>query len=79
MRLIATAAREFPRVLPLMRSPGVPLWAKVTLVLAAIFVVSPLNVLGDIPLLGWLDDAALLAFIIHQFVNLAERSGTQSL
>jgi uncharacterized membrane protein YkvA (DUF1232 family) len=41
---------------------------------AALFVVSPLNVLGDIPLVGFLDDGALLLFILHLFVNFAERS-----
>ncbi|HTD33467.1 MAG TPA: hypothetical protein VK665_07400 [Candidatus Elarobacter sp.] len=34
---------------------------------------SPLNILGDIPLLGIVDDAALLALLVGWFVRSAER------
>ncbi len=76
IRLLGVAQRELPRVVPLMRSSAVPLWVKLAAVLAAIFVISPLNFLGDIPLLGFLDDAALLAFVMHFFVKFAERRST---
>jgi uncharacterized membrane protein YkvA (DUF1232 family) len=38
---------------------------------AAMFILSPLNILGDIPLLGILDDAALLALLLAWFVRAA--------
>lgn len=69
---LSAARRELPRVLPLYRDARVPLWGKVAAVAAAIFIVSPLNILGDIPLLGFLDDAALIAFVVHYFVRFAE-------
>lgn len=71
-RTLSAARRELPRVLPLYRDSRVPTWAKVAAVLAAIFIISPLNILGDIPLLGFFDDAALLAFVVHYFVKFAE-------
>ena len=75
-RLISVAQRELPRVAPLMRNPGVPLWLKLAAILAVVFVISPLNILGDVPLLGFLDDAALVAFVLHAFVRRAERAGS---
>ncbi len=59
-------------MLPLFRDARVPVWAKIAALAAAIFIVSPLNILGDIPLLGFFDDAALLAFVMHYFVRFAE-------
>ena len=74
--MLAVAQRELPRVAPLMRDRGVPLWMKLAALLAIVFVISPLNILGDVPLLGFLDDAALIALVLHQFVRLAERAGS---
>lgn len=77
MRTFVAVKDELPRVLPLFRDPAVPTWAKLLAVLAALFVVSPLNFLSDIPVLGFFDDAALLALIIHRFVNYAESHKAQ--
>jgi len=38
-----------------------------------LLVLSPLNILGDIPLLGIVDDAALLALPVGWFVRSAEQ------
>jgi uncharacterized membrane protein YkvA (DUF1232 family) len=57
-----------------MRDARVPLWSKLAAAGLALLVVSPLNILGDIPLLGLVDDGALLLFVLHQFVKFAERS-----
>ncbi|MBD5634350.1 MAG: DUF1232 domain-containing protein [Candidatus Eremiobacteraeota bacterium] len=73
-RMISAAASEVPRLLPLMRDARVPLWSKVVAVLAVVLVVSPLNLLGDIPLIGLIDDGTLLLFVVHLFVKYAERS-----
>ena len=72
MRLFLVAKKELPRALPLFRDPAVPTWAKVLALLAAVLVVSPLNFLSDIPLLGFFDDAVLLAFVLHAFVRFAD-------
>jgi len=73
LRILSAARRELPRVLPLVGDPRVPTWAKVAAGLAALLIVSPLNVLGDIPLIGLVDDVALLLFVIHTFVRFGER------
>ena len=71
-RTLSAARRELPRVLPLFRDSRVPTWAKVAAVIATIFIVSPLNILGDIPLLGFFDDAVFLGVVVHFFVRFAE-------
>lgn len=71
-RTLSAARHELPRVLPLFRNARVPLAAKIGAVVAALFIISPLNIFGDIPLLGFFDDAALLAFVVHYFVKFAE-------
>jgi uncharacterized membrane protein YkvA (DUF1232 family) len=38
-------------------------------VAAAVLVISPLNILGDIPLLGMLDDAGLLTLVMLWFTR----------
>ena len=72
-RLLATTRNELPRLAPLFRDERVPVWSKVLAVLVALLIVSPINILGDIPLLGFFDDAALLMFVLHTFVRFAER------
>ena len=64
--------RELPRIWPLMLDGRVPLFAKISAILAAILIVSPLDLLGDIPVLGLIDDAALLALVVHLFVRFSE-------
>ena len=72
-RMLTTAAAEIPRLFPLMRDARVPLWSKIAMAALAALVVSPLDLLGDIPVLGLVDDATLLLFIMHLFVRFAER------
>jgi uncharacterized membrane protein YkvA (DUF1232 family) len=64
---------KLPRVIPLMRDARVPMWAKFLAILAAVLVLSPIDLLGDIPVLGLFDDAALLLFVVHLFVTFAEK------
>jgi len=72
LRALFLARRNFLRVLPLMRDPRVPIALRITVIALALFIVSPLNVLGDIPLIGFLDDAALLALLATWFVSRAD-------
>jgi uncharacterized membrane protein YkvA (DUF1232 family) len=71
--MLSTAVSEVPRILPLVKDERVPLWSKVLLGAIALLVISPLNLLGDIPGLGFIDDATLLLFVVHVFVNFAEK------
>jgi uncharacterized membrane protein YkvA (DUF1232 family) len=50
----------------------VPARLKVIAVVAALFIVSPLNILGDLPLLGIIDDAALLALVLTWFTRVSK-------
>ena len=55
----------------LLREPRVPLLAKVVPVLAAIYLVSPIDAIPDlIPVLGQLDDVGFVVFALEMFVRL---------
>lgn len=56
-----------------MRDVRVPLALKASTVAAALLIISPIDVFGDIPGLGLLDDAALLSLLCYWFVRLASR------
>jgi uncharacterized membrane protein YkvA (DUF1232 family) len=72
--VFAAAQRALPRVLPLAKDARVPFWLKAAALCAALLIVSPLDIFGDIPVLGFLDDAVLLALVLNLFVRLAERA-----
>jgi uncharacterized membrane protein YkvA (DUF1232 family) len=71
--MISAVVAKIPRLFPLMRDARVPLWSKILVVLLAALVVSPFDLLSDVPVLGVIDDATLLLFIVNVFVNFAER------
>lgn len=76
MKLIRTlffARTSIMRVVPLMRDGRVSLGLKAAVIALALFIVSPLNILGDIPLLGFFDDAALILMLSTWFVSHATR------
>jgi uncharacterized membrane protein YkvA (DUF1232 family) len=73
LRYLSVVRSAVPRVLPLMRDHRVPQWLKVSAVAAACIIISPLDIFGDIPILGILDDATLLALLATLFVNTAEK------
>jgi uncharacterized membrane protein YkvA (DUF1232 family) len=67
------AWRSFGSALRLMRHPGVPMHLKLMAAAAALLILSPLNILGDIPFLGLFDDVALLALLAGWFTGVASR------
>ncbi len=73
-RLVFLAARNFKRVLPLMRDARIPAYLKISTVVLGLLIISPLDVFGDIPILGLFDDAALLALLCAVFVWLGTRA-----
>ncbi|MGZ3498053.1 MAG: hypothetical protein ACXWNK_09880 [Vulcanimicrobiaceae bacterium] len=73
LRTILTARQGIFRVLPLMRDERVAFNLKAVTIVLALFVISPFNVLGDIPALGLLDDAALLLILSTWFVSQASK------
>ncbi|HZO93637.1 MAG TPA: hypothetical protein VFB22_07685 [Candidatus Baltobacteraceae bacterium] len=71
--LFLHSRRALMRLPALLRNERVPRRLKIVALVVALLIVSPLNVLGDIPFLGILDDAALLALLLNWFVGAAER------
>jgi uncharacterized membrane protein YkvA (DUF1232 family) len=65
--------RSFGSAFRMMRSQRVPLHLKIIAAVLALLIVSPLNILGDIPLLGMFDDVALLGMLAGWFVAAAAR------
>ena len=72
LRLLLSSRRNLGRAFALIQNARVPLRLKIMTAAAALFIFSPLNVLGDIPLLGIVDDAALFALLLGWFVRAAE-------
>ena len=74
LRTLQAAWHEIPRVLPLMKNPAIPTFAKVIAVALAALIISPLDIFGDIPILGQIDDVVLLGYVVHLFVKFSERA-----
>lgn len=74
-RLFFFAAKNIKRAWPLIRDKRVPAGLKAVTGVLALLIISPLDVFGDIPVLGVLDDAVLLTLLCMLFVWL----GTQAL
>ena len=72
-RLLAAAKSAVVRTIPLMRDARVPFALKGLTAALAILIVSPIDIFGDIPVLGFLDDAALLSLLCYGFVHVASR------
>ena len=70
---VARAWRSFAGAFRMMRSPRVPMRLKIIAGVLALLILSPLNILGDIPLLGIFDDVALLSILAGWFVSAAGR------
>jgi uncharacterized membrane protein YkvA (DUF1232 family) len=65
--------RSFARALQLMWDPAVPMHLKLIAAGLALLILSPFNLLGDIPFLGLLDDVALLGLLAGWFTTAAGR------
>lgn len=61
------------RAVSLMRDARVPSALKIGTVVAAVLIVSPLDVFGDVPIVGFIDDAVLLTLLLAAFVWMAQR------
>ncbi|MBV8491413.1 MAG: DUF1232 domain-containing protein [Candidatus Eremiobacteraeota bacterium] len=73
LRLFTAAKYSILRTIPLMRDARVPAALKVATGIGALLVISPIDVFGDVPFLGALDDAALLTMLCVAFVHYAGR------
>jgi len=73
LRLLIAARSAIVRTVPLMRDVRVPLALKGIAAALALLVISPLDLFGDIPGLGVIDDVALLTLLCMWFVHQAGR------
>ena len=65
-KLFAMFRKELLLAWAILRDPRTPKSAKLAVVLAVLYVVSPIDLLSDfIPILGWLDDG-VIAFLLLQ-------------
>jgi uncharacterized membrane protein YkvA (DUF1232 family) len=56
------------------RDPATPLFAKAVMVGALLYIICPLDLIADvIPIIGWLDDAAMLPLAIAAFEAIIAR------
>jgi len=77
LKLLLTSRRTAVRAYALVCDARVPLRLKLTALAALLFILSPLNVLGDIPLLGIADDAVLIALLLSWFVRVSSPYGAE--
>jgi uncharacterized membrane protein YkvA (DUF1232 family) len=73
MRLFLVGKSAVLRTVPLVRDARVPLPLKLIAAAIALLVISPIDIFSDIPVLGVLDDAALLTLLCVWFVSQASR------
>ncbi|MBV9262677.1 MAG: hypothetical protein JO324_00035 [Candidatus Eremiobacteraeota bacterium] len=73
LRLLFAAKTAIFRTLPLLRDARVPLSLKLIAAAIGLLVISPLDPFTDVPVLGALDDAALLTLLCMWFVSQAAR------
>lgn len=78
-KLVSDAALMLPNIVKLigrlLTDPRVPRRAKITLGLAAVYVVSPIDLIPEmIPVVGWADDVILMMFAIDSLIS---RSGKE--
>lgn len=73
-RLLFTSRALLIRAFALARDARVPGRLKLLALLGAVLIVSPLNVLEYIPLLGIVDDVVLFGVLLSWFVRAAEGS-----
>ncbi len=73
IRLLFAAKTAIFRAFPLMVDARVPLPLKLGAAAIGLLVISPIDIFGDIPVLGALDDAVLLTMLCMWFVSRAAR------
>jgi uncharacterized membrane protein YkvA (DUF1232 family) len=73
--ILRTLAAQARLALRLLREPRVPMVAKAVPVLAALYLISPLDVVPDfLPALGQLDDLGVIIAALELFVRLSPSS-----
>jgi uncharacterized membrane protein YkvA (DUF1232 family) len=74
----AVEKATFPaKVLAYIRDPTVSVWRKASGLVAALYIIWPLDLIPDVPILGWLDDLGVLSiwagFMLREIYRHAAR------
>jgi uncharacterized membrane protein YkvA (DUF1232 family) len=69
LRIVLALRKIGAATLTALMDPRVPGRLKLIAVAAALFILSPLNILGDLPVLGIVDDIGLLALVLTWFTR----------
>ena len=65
-RIVAMFRKELLLAWAVLRDPRTPTAAKLTTVLAILYVISPVDLVSDfIPILGWVDDGLIAYFLLQ--------------
>ena len=69
-RIVAMFRKELLLAWAVLRDPRTPNAAKLTTVLAILYVISPVDLVSDfIPILGWLDDGLIAFFLLKHRIS----------
>jgi len=71
LRLLFAAKTAIFRTVPLLRDARVPISLKLLAAAIGLLIISPIDIFGDVPVLGALDDVALLTLLCMWFVTQA--------
>jgi uncharacterized membrane protein YkvA (DUF1232 family) len=74
LMLFARSPRLIVQAYRLLRHPGVPSRLKLMTAAGAALILSPIDLFGDIPVLGLFSDSVLLALLLAWFVRMGTRS-----
>jgi len=70
-RLLRLVGRDLLTLLYALRHSGTPLYVKGAIVLLSLYVLSPVDLVPDwLPVVGWLDDVTLIAFLVPALLKL---------
>src|ERR1700733_4273023 len=70
-RVLLDVPRMAKLIFGLYRDPRVASWMKIGPAAAAVLIISPLDIFSDIPLLGSIDDIALLIMLAQFFISVS--------
>lgn len=63
-KFFRTAGKEALMLAWAFRHPGTPRFVKVGSLLLVAYVLSPVDLIPDVPIMGWIDDAAILMMAV---------------
>lgn len=52
-----------------LKNPRTPVWLKFATILTVVYILSPIDLVPDYPILGYIDDVTLLSFLIYLLKN----------